>query len=168
MVKRGSQSAMRAIHTCAYRLNIAWGESSWNVKWWRGERGRREEEKRGRRKRRRAWRSSEAEGWRRGLKAGSISWFISTGKHKSKELRGTDLERGNEADGGAHTSPSPHGGNKKKKNRSTVRSGWRRSHLWKWKVVRSHCRAPPNSCWVLSPVRSTDRRQAPPSMQSSV
>ena len=30
------QSAVRAIHTCAYRLNIAWGESSWNVKW-RGE-----------------------------------------------------------------------------------------------------------------------------------
>lgn len=35
-----------------------------------GDRGRREEKKRGRRRRRRrAWRSSEAEGWRRGLKS---------------------------------------------------------------------------------------------------
>lgn len=60
MHRRGLEwkhSAMRAVHTCAYRLNIAWWESSWNVKWrgreekWRkkggGERSKAEKQCRG-------------------------------------------------------------------------------------------------------------------------
>lgn len=41
-----NQSARSAVHTCAYRLNITWWESSWNMKW-RGRVGNREKEKRG-------------------------------------------------------------------------------------------------------------------------
>lgn len=77
-----------------------------------GDRGRREEKKRGRRRRKRAWRSSEAEGWRRGLKSrfDQLIQLQNTGKNKGRELRGRDLRRGKEADRGVHTSPSSHGG----------------------------------------------------------